>query len=130
MEAADSQTASDDKAQGSKRAGKRKKLFDSNLRCAAKTPTVSKAGGLSNLPPAIVAGATFELDVMVCCREEWLQFKEDLTAADRAAKVAEGGFAFAFKEGALVQALRNGDWVLLDEINLAPSEVRALLVAC
>ena len=37
MEAADSQTAGDDEAQGSKRAGKRKKLFDSNLRCAAKS---------------------------------------------------------------------------------------------
>ena len=37
--------------------------------------------------------------------------------------MAEGGFAFAFKEGALVKALRQGHWVLLDEINLAPSEV-------
>ena len=65
----------------------------------------------------------------MCPREEWAQFKEDLAGAERAAKVAEGGFAFAFKEGALVQALRNGDWVLLDEINLAPSEVGALSVA-
>ncbi len=64
------------------------------------------------------------------CREEWAQFKEELSAAERAAKVAEGGFAFAFKEGALVQALRNGDWVLLDEINLAPSEVRSLPSQC
>lgn len=28
-----------------------------------------------------------------------------------------------FKEGALVQALRNGDWLILDELNLAPSDV-------
>ena len=28
-----------------------------------------------------------------------------------------------FKEGALVQALRKGDWVVLDELNLAPSDV-------
>lgn len=47
-----------------------------------------------------------------------------MTAAERAAQVAEGGFAFAFREGALVKALRQGHWVLLDEINLAPSEVR------
>ena len=40
--------------------------------------------------------------------------------------MAEGGFAFAFKEGALVKALRQGHWVLLDEINLAPSEVGRL----
>jgi midasin len=29
---------------------------------------------------------------------------------------------FAFVEGALVSALRNGAWLLLDEINLAPNE--------
>ena len=32
--------------------------------------------------------------------------------------MAEGGFAFAFVEGKLVQALREGWWLLLDEINL------------
>ena len=36
---------------------------------------------------------------------------------------AEQGFAFAFVEGALVRALREGWWLLLDEINLAPAEV-------
>lgn len=28
-----------------------------------------------------------------------------------------------FKEGALVRAMREGAWVVLDELNLAPSEV-------
>ena len=28
-----------------------------------------------------------------------------------------------FKEGALVQAVRKGHWIVLDELNLAPSEV-------
>jgi midasin len=28
-----------------------------------------------------------------------------------------------FQEGALVEALRNGYWIILDELNLAPSEV-------
>lgn len=60
---------------------------------------------------------------LAACRAEWRRFAEDLAVAERAAKVAEDGFAFAFKEGALVKALRAGDWVLLDEINLAPSEV-------
>lgn len=44
--------------------------------------------------------------------------------------MAEGGFAFAFREGALVKALRQGHWVLLDEINLAPSEVACQIAAC
>ena len=56
-------------------------------------------------------------------RHEWRVFSGDLAAAERAAAVAEGGFAFAFVEGVLVQALRNGWWLLLDEINLAPAEV-------
>ncbi len=37
--------------------------------------------------------------------------------------LAEKGFAFAFVEGALVKAVREGWWLLLDEINLAPAEV-------
>jgi hypothetical protein len=37
---------------------------------------------------------------------------------------AEGSSApvFAFVEGALVTALRQGTWILLDEVNLAPTE--------
>lgn len=34
----------------------------------------------------------------------------------------EGSFAFSFVEGVLVKALREGRWVLLDEINLASAE--------
>lgn len=32
------------------------------------------------------------------------------------------GFAFAFVEGQIVQAAKNGDWILLDEINLASQD--------
>lgn len=35
----------------------------------------------------------------------------------------ERGFAFGFTEGVLVRAFREGWWLLLDEINLAPTEV-------
>ena len=34
-------------------------------------------------------------------------------------KSGSKGFAFSFVEGSIVKAVRNGDWVLLDEINLA-----------
>lgn len=36
---------------------------------------------------------------------------------------AEGDVPLVFKEGVLVQALRKGHWLVLDELNLAPSEV-------
>ena len=62
-------------------------------------------------------------DVPKVCRDEWQTFGEEVRAAERAAAVAEGGFAFAFVEGILVQALKSGSWLLLDEINLAPAEV-------
>ena len=56
-------------------------------------------------------------------RQEWLQFVRRVDAAEAAAAAAEGGFAFSFVEGALVKAVREGWWLLLDEINLAPAEV-------
>nr|VZI14611.1 unnamed protein product [Spirometra erinaceieuropaei] len=43
-----------------------------------------------------------------------------LASAERA---GQPSLAFAFIEGALVRAVKEGDWVLLDEINLAPAEL-------
>lgn len=37
--------------------------------------------------------------------------------------VASSSGKLVFKEGALVSAMRRGAWVVLDELNLAPSEV-------
>ena len=58
--------------------------------------------------------------------ESWQSFDRDLVVAERAigdvASSSGGGPIFAFVEGALVTALREGHWILLDEINLAPAE--------
>lgn len=64
-------------------------------------------------------GAALPADVV----RQWEAFGADLAAAEAAAMAAEGGFAFAFVEGALVKAVREGWWLLLDEMNLAPAEV-------
>lgn len=37
-------------------------------------------------------------------------------------KAGKSKFVFSFVEGPLAKAIRNGDWVLLDEVNLASSE--------
>lgn len=37
--------------------------------------------------------------------------------------VADASGRLVFREGALVTALRHGHWVVLDELNLAPTEV-------
>ncbi|KAL5111458.1 Midasin [Taenia crassiceps] len=60
---------------------------------------------------------------------EWQSLWHELGALERRLTVASSGsstsssLAFAFIEGVLVRALEDGDWVLLDEINLAPVEL-------
>ena len=53
---------------------------------------------------------------------EWERLNQDVQQLRKQKRNAESALAFRFVEGALVQALRNGDWVLLDEINLATPE--------
>ncbi|KAK4741715.1 hypothetical protein SAY87_025303 [Trapa incisa] len=51
----------------------------------------------------------------------WDSFSMKLETAFRQLGTSSG-MMFSFVEGAFVSALRNGDWVLLDEVNLAPAE--------
>ncbi|KAF2112738.1 hypothetical protein BDV96DRAFT_580311 [Lophiotrema nucula] len=55
-------------------------------------------------------------------KARWEKFAADIS--DLEAQLANGSqaFAFSFLEGNIVKAVRNGDWVLLDEINLASSD--------
>lgn len=52
----------------------------------------------------------------------WDKFRADLTTLEVFLSSGNKGFAFKFMEGSIVQAARNGEWVLLDEINLAPPD--------
>ncbi|KIJ64401.1 hypothetical protein HYDPIDRAFT_132220 [Hydnomerulius pinastri MD-312] len=54
--------------------------------------------------------------------ETWDNFQRDVDEFDMQHAQGQGKFAFDFVEGPLVKALRSGDWILLDEINLASSE--------
>eukprot|EP00898_Chlorokybus_atmophyticus_P007316 jgi/Chlat1/7586/Chrsp63S07074 len=53
---------------------------------------------------------------------EWQAFAIGLSRAERQVEAAQNAFTFAFVEGALVKAVRQGEWLLLDEVNLAPAE--------
>ncbi|KAI6654086.1 Midasin [Oopsacas minuta] len=55
--------------------------------------------------------------------ESWKIFGKELTSASENLNKMKSSFTFRFMEGALVKAIRNGWWVLLDEINLACPEV-------
>ena len=57
------------------------------------------------------------------CRHAWEELGSELAKAERAVRLAQDGFAFSFVEGALTRAVRQGHWLLLDEINLGPPEV-------
>lgn len=52
-------------------------------------------------------------------KAQWIQFSQGVRTLERQSSQLAKSFAFSFVEGALVKAARNGDWVLLDEINLA-----------
>ncbi|KAL2832978.1 hypothetical protein BDW59DRAFT_157121 [Aspergillus cavernicola] len=52
-------------------------------------------------------------------RQRWERFSAQLNDFEAQVSQGDAKFAFAFVQGKIVRALRNGEWVLLDEINLA-----------
>ena len=52
----------------------------------------------------------------------WAKFESEVQVFQMQLDSGSKGFAFSFIEGNIVKAVRNGDWVLLDEINLASSD--------
>jgi len=53
---------------------------------------------------------------------KWDAFAEKVKDMEHRLAAGNDGFAFSFVEGNIVKAARNGDWILLDEINLASSD--------
>lgn len=61
-------------------------------------------------------------------REMWKNFSADVTKIAIQHEQAKNNFAFSFVEGSLVKAVREGYWVLLDEINLATTETLEVIL--
>ena len=77
----------------------------------AASPSAAAPGAVTDgaLPPALAA--------------EWADLAAEIARAQRQIEhPSEEGVAFAFVEGSLVRALREGHWLLLDEMNLASPE--------
>ncbi|KAG0022720.1 AAA ATPase midasin [Entomortierella chlamydospora] len=55
-------------------------------------------------------------------RKDWQAFADQLSTLKETYSASSAKFVFSFLEGALVKAVRRGDWILLDEINLATTE--------
>ncbi|KAL8872970.1 MAG: hypothetical protein Q9174_001492, partial [Haloplaca sp. 1 TL-2023] len=56
---------------------------------------------------------------LLALSSRWDEFAGRLVILQKHLESGSKGFAFSFVEGNIVKAARNGDWVLLDEINLA-----------
>lgn len=63
-----------------------------------------------------------EQDMKTSSEEGWIAFLRDVEEFEVQHVHGKGKFAFGFVEGPLVKALRSGEWILLDEINLASPE--------
>ncbi|PCH39866.1 midasin [Wolfiporia cocos MD-104 SS10] len=63
-----------------------------------------------------------EQDNLKTSAANWAAFERDVETFKIQHVQGNGKFAFAFVEGLLVKALRSGDWILLDEVNLASPE--------
>lgn len=55
-------------------------------------------------------------------RKRWANFSEDFLLIQAQIERGDKSHVFSFVEGRLVQAVRDGEWLLLDEINLASSD--------
>ena len=54
---------------------------------------------------------------------KWLKLEKKLRNLNANKDKIESNLAFHFVEGNLIKAIKSGDWVLIDEINLASNEV-------
>ncbi|CEP63233.1 AAA family ATPase midasin LALA0_S07e05490g [Lachancea lanzarotensis] len=51
--------------------------------------------------------------------DRWSEFHHSISKFEAQYSSIENSFVFSFVEGSLVKAVRNGEWLLLDELNLA-----------
>ncbi|KAK6456713.1 uncharacterized protein RJT20DRAFT_126757 [Scheffersomyces xylosifermentans] len=54
--------------------------------------------------------------------DRWVEFEQKITEFELQSSSLENSFVFNFVEGSLVKAVRDGEWLLLDEINLASAD--------
>lgn len=96
------------------------KMFETIVSTLQKGQSRLEQGGDSGEQPAKRRKTdSGKLGRLLKLKSRWDAFSQSLDQFDRQISSGSGSFAFAFVEGNIVKAARNGDWVLLDEINLA-----------
>uniref|UniRef100_A0A0E0M8B9 Midasin n=1 Tax=Oryza punctata TaxID=4537 RepID=A0A0E0M8B9_ORYPU len=92
-----------------------KKLLRALEKCVEKAQKLIDGSSRSN------SGSKRKRPLPAHVISDWDSFSSRLNAACSQIG-SETGMSFQFVEGAFVSALRNGHWILLDEVNLAPPE--------
>uniref|UniRef100_A0A0D3HEC5 Midasin n=1 Tax=Oryza barthii TaxID=65489 RepID=A0A0D3HEC5_9ORYZ len=92
-----------------------KKLLRALEKCVEKAQKLIDGSSRSN------SGSKRKRPLSAQVISDWDSFSSRLNAACSQIG-SEIGMSFQFVEGAFVSALRNGHWILLDEVNLAPPE--------
>jgi midasin len=107
-------------SEASKEWRKAPKMFETIVSTLQKTqPRLEQAGDSGEQPAKRRKMDSGKLQRLLKLKPRWDAFSQSLDQFDRQVSSGSGSFAFAFVEGNIVKAARNGDWVLLDEINLA-----------
>ncbi|KAG0044860.1 AAA ATPase midasin [Gryganskiella cystojenkinii] len=87
------------------------------------TKAVEMAESKFNAPKQSVEGeAAASKKFSPALKQDWQTFSDQLSKLKETYSASSAKFVFSFLEGALVKAVRRGDWILLDEINLATTE--------
>nr|XP_039270627.1 midasin-like [Styela clava] len=76
---------------------------------------------MTHCAKSAVSKLSKELDTNGELIQEWTSLNDSLIKLKQQMK-AQNSLAFTFVEGVLSQAIQRGDWLLIDEINLAPPE--------
>ncbi|KHJ30857.1 putative denitrification regulatory protein nirq protein [Erysiphe necator] len=95
------------------------KMFETILRTMAKRETDALPPGQLSEQPKKRRKTESRLELLSSLKIRWEKFSELLGQFENKINLGPKGFTFAFVESNIIKAVRNGDWVLLDEINLA-----------
>eukprot|EP00899_Mesostigma_viride_P010035 jgi/Mesvir1/19032/Mv12798-RA.1 len=101
---------------------KKKKQGDEAAGQATSGEESSGQGGEVGASPPAARASKRARQLSPSLLEEWRAFSGTLSLVERQVDAAGSAFAFTFVEGVLIRALKEGHWVLLDEINLAPAD--------
>lgn len=95
-----------------------KKLLKSFAKAAVKAKAKLEQSTSSNQSKSDI----IDEKMILSLQDRWKQLHDTVNKYDLALPKMQQGFAFSFEHGLLVDAMRQGHWILLDEINLASSE--------